>query len=459
MREPTVGWFCDVIGARSEANPQGPLYPVSIDSRTLHAGDVFWALRAQRDGHEFVPDAFARGARAAVVNTAWAATDAAQPFHNSLIVVDDPLAALTAAARSWRKTLRCRVIGITGSNGKTSTKNLLLLLLRGQCSAGGTQGNFNNEIGVPLTMLGVPADADVAVIEMGASKRGDIAFLCGVCAPTHGLVTSISAAHLQGFGDLQTVALTKGELYDYIAERGTAFVPLNNAYCVNAAAACRQRIGFGFDNALQTWTDEIRLGQNLGFNNDGCAQFDFAGTIVNVPVPGRAAAQTALAALTVAHALGVPPLNGARALARWESAAGRGRIIRLPHGTIIDDSYNANPASMRNALELLHMLPAPRRVAILGDMNELGDHAEAEHRALGADAAARNVHAFIFVGRFAEIAAASVQDRNRAFAFADWDALESRLESVVRAGDTVLVKGSRSLRLERAVEQLRRMFA
>ena len=185
------------------------LGPISIDTRTLARGDTFWALKGERDGHDFVTDAFAKGAKAAVVNQSWLNVARAPAIREKLITVADTKFALTEAGRAWRAALNCPVIGITGTNGKTSTKDLILKLLSLRYAATGTQGNLNNEIGVPLTLLAVPGESQVLVVEMGASHVGEVADLCRISRPTHGLVTSIGKAHLAGFGDLEGVVKTK----------------------------------------------------------------------------------------------------------------------------------------------------------------------------------------------------------------------------------------------------------
>jgi UDP-N-acetylmuramoyl-tripeptide--D-alanyl-D-alanine ligase len=247
MIRPTIGWFCHTIGAHSPfLSPDLPLTAISIDTRTLHAGDTFWAIKSARDGHDFVSRAFILGAKAAVVNLEWMNSSEAAPVRDRLIGVEDTVRALTMAAGAWRETFPFPIIGITGTNGKTSTKDLMLKVLATKLSASGTAGNFNSEIGVPLTLLATPQDSDVAVIEMGASHPGEFADLCRLCKPTHGLVTSIGRAHLEGFGTLEEIARTKAALYNYVAEDGMGFVPTDDALCREAARLNHRKIGYGF---------------------------------------------------------------------------------------------------------------------------------------------------------------------------------------------------------------------
>ena len=255
---PTVGWLCETLRAsRPALDPNTELGPLSIDTRTLHRGDVFWALKAQRDGHDFVGDAFARGAKAAVVCETWKTSAGAAAIRERLIGVQDTYRDLQPAARAWRENLSFPVIGVTGTNGKTSTKDLIRRVLSLSAPAAGTEDNLNNEIGVPLTVLSIRQDSGFAVFEMGASHSGDIRLLCNICRPTHGLVTSIAKAHLEGFGDVATVASTKGELYDFVADNGVAFVPTDDERCRTVSAACRRRIGYGFRAPAEGWDAEF----------------------------------------------------------------------------------------------------------------------------------------------------------------------------------------------------------
>ncbi len=460
MTLPTVGWLCQTLdGEHAALAPELPLGPIAIDTRTLTSGDTFWALPGGNDGHSYVAAAFAKGAKAAVVKTEWFQSELAAPFRPRLIVVPDTHTALTKAAVAWRACWTFPVLGITGTNGKTSTKDLLLHLLEDRVKATGTQGNFNNEIGVPLTLLATPLDIELAVVEMGASHAGDIAYLCNLARPTHGLVTSIGRAHLLGFGDLETVARTKGELYDAVAVAGTALVPTDDALCVTEAAACRTRIGYGFQPPPASWDGAFHAGETLAYNDAGQARFCFHGTEFALGVPGWPAALSALAALTVAHTLGIETRACREAVLSWNGVHGRLEVIAVGKATLVDDSYNANPTSMRAALETLSLLKSARRVAILGDMNELGAHADAEHRSLGRDTANYQVALALFVGEHAPLAAEAAQAAGiEAQAFRTYEELAPALAAYLRDGDAILVKGSRSMRLERAARDVKEIF-
>jgi UDP-N-acetylmuramoyl-tripeptide--D-alanyl-D-alanine ligase len=456
---PTVGWLCETLQASLPAlDPETDLAPLSIDTRTLKPGSVFWALKAHGDGHEFVGDAFARGAKAAVVHETWKAS-AAAVIRERLIGVQDTGRDLKQAARAWRESFTFPVIGVTGTNGKTSTKDLIRRALSVSASAAGTEGNLNNEIGVPLTLLGTRMDSGFAVIEMGASHRGDIRVLCDICRPTHGLVTSIAKAHLEGFGNIETVARTKGELYDFVADNGVAFVPTDDERCRTVSAACRRRIGYGFHPPAAGWGAEFHGASNVTFDARGCARFDFETVPVRLSVPGRPAALAALAALTVARHFGIPPSDCADAIGQWKGISGRASVESVGNILLLDDSYNANPDSMRAALETLSLVSAKRKVAVLGDMNELGATAEDEHRGLARQLPKYGIALVLFVGRYAALFTAAAQESGvESRAFADCEDVAGSLNSLLRPGDAVLVKASRAVHLERVVEQLKKLL-
>lgn len=460
MNLPTIGWLCKALQTSlpTALDHSEELGAISIDSRTLQPGNVFWALAAHRNGHDYVGDAFAKGAKAAVVRKEWQES-AAAVVRNRLIGVENTNHDLQKAARAWRETLECPVIGITGTNGKTSTKDLIRRLLSLKAKTAGTEGNFNNEIGVPLTVLSVSRDSEFAVIEMGASHHGDIRFLCEIAKPTHGLVTSIGKAHLEGFGSLEALTGTKGELYDFVSESGVAFVPTDDKLCREESAVCRHRIGFGFQFPVAGWNSELYSGANLRFDDHGCGRFVFEGVDIRLSIPGRPAALSALAALTAARHFGISPTECRDTVLHWNGVHGRTSVEVVGAILLMDDSYNANPDSMRAALETLSMLRGSRKTVVLGDMNELGDTAANEHRELARQLPNFGITYAIFVGKFAGLAVDEAKVHGvQAQAFASGDELVGELASLIRSGDTVLVKGSRSNQLERIVDQLKRLF-
>jgi len=295
------------------------------------------------------------------------------------------------------------------------------------------------------------------ILELGASRSGDIEFLCELCRPTHGLVTSIGAAHLLGFGSIETVAATKGELYDFIAESGTAYVPLEDARCVQESDNAKTRRGFGFGDAPADWTDSYVAGTELRFDDQGCGKFKVDGVEIVMTIPGRPAAQSALAAISIALDHGISPEQCAARMHDVHYTGRRADVIRTATLTIVDDSYNANPVSMRAALETLILLPGRRRVAILGDMNELGRHSEDYHRQLGRDVGQLNVHRAAFVG--GESHTSHEEALRTGVESIHVDRVEDllpELPGLMEDADLVLIKGSRTMNLEQVVDELKR---
>jgi UDP-N-acetylmuramoyl-tripeptide--D-alanyl-D-alanine ligase len=437
-------------------DPNTPLGPISIDSRALKPDDTFWAVQGTRDGHEFVFDAFAKGAKLAVVNRAWWERNSADVRKYPMVVVGDTRATLSEAGKAWRERFTFPVIGITGTNGKTSTKDLILKLLSLRFTPGGTKGNLNNDLGVPLTLLDIPLDCDIAVIEMGANHLGEISQLCKVSQPTHGLVTSIGKAHLEGFGSLEALAHTKGELYDAVADSGVAFVPTDDELCRREAELNPQKIGYGFQPRPNEWTGEFHQGKGLHFDEQGRALFRFDDVEIRLGLPGRPAAIAALSALTVASHFWISPKACQAEIESWTGLRGRVDIFTAGGVTIMDDSYNANPPSMIAALETLSHLQGKRRVAVLGDMNELGEYAEEEHRKLGEAVSGFKIDQAIFVGPVSKIAAQAASKGGVSTAhFANYELLEPHLKHLIQNGDVVLVKASRGMKLERVVDYLK----
>lgn len=288
---------------------------------------------------------------------------------------------------------------------------------------------------------------------------GEIGELCRICRPTHGLVTSIGKAHLEGFGTLDAVAKTKGELYEAVAHRGVAVVPTDDELCRREAEQNRQRIGYGFLASPETWTANFHRGEGLHYDVQGCARFRFEGTDITLSVPGKPAAISALAALTVAGHFGISPQECKEAIATWQGVQGRMRILQIGGMTIIDDTYNANPASMIAAIETLSVLRGARKIAILGDMKELGNYAESEHRELGRALAQYRFDRVILVGPLSKLTAEAANAVGvRYNYFADYPELEPHLADIVKVGDAILVKASRGVKLERAIQQLMKVF-
>jgi UDP-N-acetylmuramoyl-tripeptide--D-alanyl-D-alanine ligase len=427
---------------------------VSTDSRTLSAGALFVALRGPNfDGRDFVAAAAARGAVAALV-------DQAVPQPLPQIVVPDTLRALQQLAQAWRETFALPVVGVAGSNGKTTVKEMTAAILSqsGPCLA--TQGNLNNHIGVPLTLLRLESMHRSAVIEMGANRIGDVAELVPLARPTVGLITNAGAEHLEGFGDLDGVAKGEGEMVACLESDATAIINADDAYADywRGAARATQVLTFGArPGADGRPPDFTALGSVQTIEQGGfVTRFRLLCPLGERPIVLKAGGAhnivNALAAAAAASAAGASLEDIGAGLENFRAVTGR---LQLKAGTrgswIIDDSYNANPSSVRAGLEVLRALSG-RNWLVLADMAELGDHAQGSHAEIGAFARDCGVERLFATGALSAHAVASFGPGGEWFA--DAGALIAALEPSLTAGVTVLVKGSRVNRLERVVKAL-----
>ncbi|MCU0974823.1 MAG: UDP-N-acetylmuramoyl-tripeptide--D-alanyl-D-alanine ligase [Steroidobacteraceae bacterium] len=422
--------------------------PVSTDSRTLPADALFVALRGERfDGHDFAAAAVERGAVAALVER-----DLGLPVPQ--LVADDSLAALSAAAAAWRAGFGIPVVGVAGSNGKTSTKELVAAILAERGPVLATRGSLNNHIGVPLTLFGIGPEHRAAVIEIGANHPGEVAALAALARPTVGLVTNAGAEHLEGFGSLDGVARAEGELYEGLPGDGTAVVNADDAYAGlwRGMCAAGRIVTFGTGEA-----DVRARGARLAVE-DGAWATRFAldtpqGVVsVRLALPGLHNVMNAAGAAAAALACGATLAQVAGGLARVQPVAGR---LQLKAGTggawIVDDSYNANPSSAIAGLDVLAALPGEHWL-VLGEMAELGLHAEAAHAEVGRHARLTGVTRLDAVGEHARHAVAAFGEGGRWHL--DAPSLVDALRPALRPDVTVLVKGSRVNRLERVVGAL-----
>jgi len=418
------------------------LVGVGHDSRNLQPGALFVALRGERsDGHDHV---------VALVDRAGAAlVERELPLAITQIVVPDALAALQRLARAWVDTLDLKRVALTGSNGKTTTKALTAAILARVGHTHATPGNYNNEIGVPLTVLGLGTGHRFAVIEMGCGKPGDIDELTRIVPPHAGLVTNVAAAHLERLNSEQGVAEAKAGIYRGLLPDGIAVINADDAH----AAYFRQQAGshalidFAIDGPAAVRAERWTIGLHSRF-----LLSTPAGSInIELPLPGRHNVMNALAASCLALSVGAPLESIAAALAEVEAVAGRQRRLEVRDGVIYDDSYNANPGSLVAAIETLALEPPPRWL-VLGDMAELGPLAPRLHARCGALARARGIERLYAVGPLSLAAAEAFGDG--AVHFASVEELIDALNTEWQPGTTALVKGSRSARMERVVAAL-----
>lgn len=421
---------------------------VVIDSRKIAAGDLFLALPGTKaDGHEFVAAAAKAGAAGAVVSRP---VDAPLPQ----VLVADVARALTRAGSAWRAAFRGPVLGVAGSNGKTTTKEMLSAILAqgGDCLA--TRGNLNNQLGVPLTLLRLQDRYRSAVIEIGANRAGDVAELVALAKPHVGLITNAGAEHLEGFGSLDAVAHAEGEMVAGLEADGVAVINADDVYAPLWRGMTRARVvSFGLAPGADVRAVDVRMDVSAqGFATRFTLHNGAAAVPVSLALAGRHNVHNALGAAAAALAAGATLTQVAAALSEVRPVEGRLQFKPLPGGAwLIDDSYNANPSSAQAALEVLAELPG-RRWLVLGDMAELGAAAPASHREIGAQARVLGVERLYTFGPLAALAAEGFGAG--AERHSDMDALVHAVSAALAGDVRLLVKGSRVNRLERLVASL-----
>ncbi|HTC12133.1 MAG TPA: UDP-N-acetylmuramoyl-tripeptide--D-alanyl-D-alanine ligase [Acetobacteraceae bacterium] len=423
---------------------------VSIDTRTLAPGDLFVALRGEAgDGHGFVPDALAKGAAGAMVHRD--VTHAAR-----LLRVDDTLAGLTRLGGYARARFTGRVVAVTGSVGKTTTKEMLRQILSAFGPTHAAVASYNNHWGVPLTLARMALDARFCVAEIGMNHAGEIAPLSRLARPHVAVITTVEKAHIGYLGSLAAIAAEKASILQGLEPDGVAILPIDSPMfsLLREAAGAARIVTFGSNpqaDACLLAAESDATGSDLRVRVSGTE------TALRIEAPGRHMAMNALAALAASAAMGADVRAAADALAGIAAVTGRGlrREIAVPGGSalLLDESYNGNGASMRAALEVLRLQPVRRRIAVLGDMLELGEEGPAEHVAL-AGPVIEAADLLFACGPLSRQLFDAVPERSRGAHAADSAALAPVVARAVRAGDAVLVKGSLGSRMKRVVEAL-----
>jgi UDP-N-acetylmuramoyl-tripeptide--D-alanyl-D-alanine ligase len=425
----------------------------SNDSRTVEKDDVFVALSTEKDdGHRYVTGALRRGAAAALVAKRKLSL-VSDADANKLLVVSDPLKALQRIALKYRRALGIPIIGITGSSGKTTTRGFIAAVLKQKLTVGETSGNLNNHIGVPLSLLRFTGKEDVGVIEMGANHAREIHALSLIVGPTIGVITNIGYAHIGYFGSLAAIARAKMEITDGMSDRG-GFLMLNgdDPRLIHAGSGMRRTIVyFGMSRLCHVRARNIRI-------VDGASTlFEVNGEEYRLAMPGRHFIYGALPAIYLGRYFGVPRELIARAIESMAPLAMRGTLEKKSGATFIVDCYNANPSSMKSAIDLLRDVSGNKRpVAIVGDMLELGRHSRRLHLALGKQLVRSGVREILAVGQQAPIVEQGaleegMRQKNITIAANGAEALEIA-KRLVRKNDVVLLKGSRGVRLETVFE-------
>ncbi len=448
--ELTAAHLAELTGGVVVGDPTVVVSAFAIDSRVLDPGSAFVALTAARDGHDFVVDAFAAGAVVALV-----AREVATPAGATLVVVDDPLAALGRVAAGVHPADR-RVVGITGSAGKTATKDLTAAALAGALRVHASPGSFNNEAGFPLTLLGAPDATQVVVAEMGARFPGNIADLCAVARPEIGVITHIGLSHAEHLGGRAGIARTKGELVEALPATGYAVLNADDDTTPSLADRTSAAVvTVGVSPTADVVVRDIVL--DGGLRPTFTIESPWGATAVTLGLRGAHQAHNAAMAVTVALLLGVPIDVAVADLGSATSADWRMDLVEAPGGVVVlNDAYNASPSSMHASLRAFATLPARgRHVAVVGDMLELGECGEAEHAEVGALAAELGVDVVIAVGpASAATATAASAGGAEVHHVADRDEARTVVAAIVEPGDAVLVKASRLVGLEVVADAL-----
>jgi UDP-N-acetylmuramoyl-tripeptide--D-alanyl-D-alanine ligase len=436
------------LGAK-QSGPNATFTGVTTDSRQIQEGELFVALRGERfDGHAFVDTALTAGAAAAMVEEA----EPVERANASLILVRDTRQALGRLAGVWRGRFTMPLVAVTGSNGKTTVKDMLAAVLRaaaGEDAVLATSGNLNNDIGVPLMLLRLRDGHRYAVIEMGMNHLGELSYLTRLAEPTVALVNNAGVAHIGELGSREAIARAKGEVYEGLDETGVAVINADDEFAEFWRDLNRGRkvIDFGVDTAAVV-SAQYELSPVGSLVSVRTPDSEY---VTRLQVPGLHNVRNALAAAAAAYGLGIAPAQVSAGLAGYGGTKGRlQRKAARGGATLIDDTYNANPDSVRAAIAVLAAAPG-RRLLVLGDMGELGDEAPQLHGEVGEEARRAGIDHLFTLGQLSEAAAQRFGTGARHFR--EFDALCSALDQHLSRDTTVLVKGSRFMRMERVVER------
>jgi len=447
--------------------PDIALTGVSIDTRTLQPGDLFIALKDQRDGHDFLTAAIKAGASAALVSRAVDGVNA-----DKLILVPDVLASLNQLARFARARSAARVIAVTGSVGKTGTKDMLRHMLAAQGRVHAAEKSYNNHWGVPLTLARLPREADFAVIEIGMNHPGEIAPLSQLARPHVAMITTVAAVHAEAFSGVEAIADEKAAIFEGLEAQGVAVLPRDNAHYERLKRATSATVvAFGEHEASTFRMTRAHVSPTATVVEASSPDGPF---MFKLGAPGLHLAMNALGALAAAHAAGADLARAALALAQWRAPEGRGAQYCIAFGpsgldgqlTLIDESYNANPASMGAALALLALSPVEngigrvangRRIAVLGDMLELGPDELALHAGLAAHSALTKIHKVHCIGARMKALHTALPFERRGQWFADSSECAAQIGRMLDAGDVVMAKGSFGSRLAVVVDAIKNL--
>ncbi|MGA2070666.1 MAG: UDP-N-acetylmuramoyl-tripeptide--D-alanyl-D-alanine ligase [Sedimentisphaerales bacterium] len=458
MKEISLTNLAKIIKANHRAS--GTSYDVtdvSTDSRTVKSGDCFFAISGDNfDGHNFLTDVFAKGAACAVVSQ----DILPDKFPGKTILkVSDTIKALGDLARWYRRDCKFKVVAITGSAGKTTTRQIIYHVLSRHFKTYQSPKSFNNFIGLPLTLLGAEPNQQIIIVELGTNHPGEIEYLTRIALPDIALVINVYPAHLAGFGSVEKIAEEKLAVSKGLAPAGTLII---NADCPPLLATAR-KAGFTFKTFSCSKSADF-FARDISIRSLASG-FTIDGVPVEIPLPGRGNVENALAAWAICSSLGISARDFADALKTISPVSMRTEMLQLGSITVISDCYNANPASMKNALDILANLAGSqkrRAVFICGDMAELGDAEQILHRQLGEQIANAGVNLLITLGNLAILAADVAKAKRpdiQTRCFADQTDLCNNLQLMIKDSDIILVKGSRINKLELVVDKLKKLFS
>ncbi|HEX4771897.1 MAG TPA: UDP-N-acetylmuramoyl-tripeptide--D-alanyl-D-alanine ligase [Bryobacteraceae bacterium] len=446
--ELTVAQIIDVTGAEFSGDPALLPQPVrgwSIDSRSIGSNDLFFAIRGEiHDGHAYVSDVLAHGAIAAVVS---------EPVEAVPVLrVANTVRALQQLAHFVRKSWGGRVVGVTGSAGKTSTKEVIAACLAGHLTTGKTFGNFNNHLGLPLSILRLPVNAEVAVLEMGMNHAGEIRELARIAEPDVGVVTNVGFAHVEMFDGIEGIAAAKRELIEELPAGGVAVLNADDERVRTFSGWHRGRsVTYGFSNDADV--------QATGLTSNGeVSRFCIRGVPFETHLPGRHSISNVLAGVAVAGLFEISPAELTETVAALRPTGMRGERFAIGSTIVLNDSYNSNPEAARSMVDVLGGEPAKRRIAVLGEMRELGPLSERLHRELGEYVAGAPVDVLVGIAGASDFmvkrAIECGLDPRNAFYFPDAEKAGCFLREFVQPGDAILFKGSRGTHVEKALAKI-----
>ena len=407
---------------------------VSIDTRSISEGDMFFCMKGENfNGNTFAAEALKKGASFVVVD------EAEYKVNERCILVENTLSALQVLANFHRNKFAIPVIGITGTNGKTTTKELVHAVLSEKYSVIATHGNLNNHIGVPLTLLSIKSDTDIAIVEMGANHVGEIRELCVIADPNYGIITNIGKAHLEGFGSVENIIQTKSALYEYVnLSNGLLFVNADDDLLMDLSKKYK-RLTYGKKGVCKGILDENNLQMTF--------QIPHYPRTIRTQLTGSYNFYNALAAAAVGECFKVPIDKIAHALSSYTPANNRSQIIKKGKRTLISDAYNANPSSMKLAIENIAGMNVENKVLLLGDMAELGEASAAEHQSIVDLICTFSFNSvYLFGDEFAKTNA------DISWIYTDYEQLKTALKNTLPDNATILIKGSRSVKMERFLE-------